>query len=181
MHVEYFTFGLDTNRDEVFLDMSERFGSRFRERGIRWLDEESILGDQRSAEKRIEVIDAGHGDNIAVRYVETKKPLDEEMKRLNHEVVEAGLKYFDLNDRVRARVSGESYVECTRCKSKIASGCIKTNRCPVCGHDMRTKEELEEIEAANLVWRIKRNVAEMYVKEHGEKTVMWLVKINCED
>ena len=66
---------------------------------------------------------------------------------------------------------------CKSCGSKLSRVHIKTNRCPVCGADLRPQTMQKAVEAARAKWNRAQDAYNAYVKAHSKSKVMWLVKI----
>lgn len=144
---------------------------------IRWI-ENGVSESYSEAEKRIEKLDDGWYDQLAVKYKEyqpckTKKYLD-----LKTRLAEARKSYDEKVNRVHysAQNVSSEFVGCKHCGSKIAVKYIKKNFCPVCGNDLRPASTLQNIENARK--KVEDLEKQISIEESKAKyEIRWLLKI----
>ena len=144
---------------------------------IRWL-EIGISETYQDAMKRIDEIDNGWYDQIAVKYKEYKPKATKKRQELELRLREAMSILTERRNKVHyaARNVSSEYIGCKECGSKIVVKYIKSNRCPVCGHDLRPASALEAIKRAEAkVTELQKKLDEESKK--GKYEVRWLVKI----
>lgn len=147
---------------------------------IRWL-EDTIYPNEESAVEAIKANDKGFYDCIAVPF---RAPGDNDwddtkLKELVRNQSAAYSAYKTASCLVVATELKAQYIGCKKCGSKLARKFIKSNYCPLCGEDMRSKTEL--LHLARL--KQKADAASLAVKKRQDaltkksKNIRWLVKI----
>ena len=149
---------------------------------IRWID--YVCDDINAAYEYIEQHDRGWYDQLAVKF-----------RKVNKEALTTAT-YTKLVDRLREEEAKlESYTKqhstktfksqfigCGNCGSKLNREFLRTEKCPLCGTDLRGKTTLDTIE------RYKTNIKELQKKIREEEKkiaqkatknskIYWLVKI----
>ena len=144
---------------------------------IRWV-ENGISNSYEEAMERIEKMDNGWYDQIAVKYKSYKPCSTKKYNELKTRMHQAFDNYHEKMIRIHYAAENvkSEFITCKHCGSKIATKYIKTNICPVCRTDMRPQSVLQSIENA------QKKHAELLrqMKEEEKKAkyeVRWLVKI----
>lgn len=184
MHnVEHYTFDENVNKKSVQdqMDQHAAYEDRFGGcsglcRNIRWL-EDAPCANCDEALKKIERLDRGDYDQLAVKYYSSEKLKTPKLAELEAKADEARKKYFELDKKVPAKDFAATLVGCKCCGSKIAREYIDSNRCPVCGRDMRSDTLLKQIQAAKTKAEMAQGIVRKYIDKHAKKSVKWLVKI----
>ena len=144
---------------------------------IRWI-ENGISESYGDAMERIEKLDNGWYDQIAVKYKDCKPCTTKKYQTLKTRLNDATISYNDKAGIIHygpGRVSSE-FIGCKHCGSKIATKYINSNACPVCGEDLRPASTLQSIaNAKKKVEELKKQLAEEEKK--AKYDVRWLVKI----
>lgn len=143
---------------------------------IRWI-ESVICNSYNEAIEKIERLDRGWYDQLAVRYYENESFTDKKIGELQKSVKELCDAYTKKNSEIPAQHFTADYVGCKSCGSKITRTFIKSNKCPVCHADMRSESTMNSIEAIKKKLEKARKALEEYTNKHAKKKVMWLVKI----
>ena len=184
-NIEYVTYAENIHRDYVkreldsyvaHADWQEGCSGLYRD--IRWLDAKPVCDDEEAARAEINRLDRGNYDNLAVKFYAAEPIKDSKAYTALQEKARAALEAFRAKDNVRyAETVTAEYIGCKTCGSKLSRVHIKTNRCPLCGADLRPKTTRDAIYAAEAKWRKAQRAVEDYRKQHAQKKVMWLVKI----
>lgn len=145
---------------------------------VRWHDEIPPLETREEAYKRIRDLDNGWYDDHAVRYKRyakakrTKKI--EEYERKVTELIEGKRKYAEEHSIKRFQAN---LITCPNCGSKLAKKYLRSEYCPLCHKDLRSKTTLDKLQ-----WfEDKRAEYENRIAEEGKKQkrdyeIYWLVK-----
>lgn len=150
----FLSFKLSINSEEILNSVNHHIfsnttGDSYSPRsGIRFL--KGIISDYDSAVQFLEKNDIYYDDCIAVKYKyydsrtskPSKKLLDLEEKRKD-----IYKKYYELNAKVIFKEFKSQYVGCKKCGSKLNKDYLRTNKCPLCGNDMRSETLLKQIES----------------------------------
>ncbi len=146
---------------------------------IRWI-ENGLSEDYDEAMERIEKLDNGWYDCLAVKYKEYKTPNSKQYNELKERLNKANNDLYVKQTRQHysEKTTKSAYIGCKECGSKISVKHLRRNYCPVCGKDLRPDTTLKEIQ------RIKTKIAELekQLKEKERSNnknyeVRWLVKV----
>lgn len=155
---------------------------------IRWLDSEPICESYEEAEHRIEQLDKGWYDCLAVRYYETPpQTTTATLDRASVAVNNAQKAYNELKDKAdRDFYNLESeYVGCKGCGSRLKRNLLRHSYCPLCGESLLSKTMQDRIAKSH----DRLQSTQKKQKEEQEKAqkraakaiknreVRWLVKI----
>lgn len=144
-------------------------------KGIRWLN--YVADDYDSAIEYIESHDRGDYDNLAVKYRTTTKPKTKAYEKLLEKHRELANKINELEGKVHFKDCKSALIGCKECGSKIAREYLRSNKCPVCGHDLRPATVLNNIE--KLKKQYKENgakIKEVEKKASTKAPLKWVVK-----
>ena len=144
---------------------------------IRWI-ENGISESYNEAMARIEKLDDGWYDQIAVKYKSYHPCKTKKMDNLKLRLAEAEKSLREKAGKIHYSTENvtSEFVGCKHCGSRIATKFIRSNVCPVCGADLRPASTLETIKRAEeKVKEIKRQMVEEEKK--AKYDVRWLVKI----
>ena len=186
MHnIQYFIYQENVNRKEVQSELDSyvahedwQEGCSGLYNGIRWLDNQPICEDEDKATVMLNRLDRGNYDNLAVRFYQAQPMKDNKTYRVLQEKASSALKAFREKDNVRyAESVTVEYIGCKACGSKLSRVHIKTNRCPLCGADLRSKTMKNAVDAAEAKWHKAEKAMKDYERQHAKKRVMWMVKI----
>ena len=140
---------------------------------IRWINQ--VLESEEEAYDYIADHDGGWYDCLAVKYKEKKFSPTKAYLELKQRHEEAFFKWNSAKSELRT-VKAE-FTGCRNCGSKLATKFLKSNKCPVCGTDMRSKTTLDRIA------RLKSNMDDLKKRMEAEKekatkvNIRWLLKI----
>lgn len=148
---------------------------------IRWLDHVCESYDE--AMEYIESHDKGWYDQLAVMYKEypkavPSKTLENLITRLNCEITKR-----DDYAKTHSVLSFKAeYIGCPDCGSKLKRALLRSDICPLCRTDMRSKTTLDVLARydANikaLRKRIDEEKKKLERKNAAQAKIMWLVKI----
>lgn len=187
MHnIEYETYAENCNRKAVKKDLdtyvahadyAEGASGLYNE--IRWIEIQP-LPSRHEAMEYIERHDRNCYDNLAVRYFEADDSVHNtpKYKELNDRVQKLNKEYEALAYASYPKSVKSALITCKRCGSKIATKFYKTNYCPVCDEDFRSKTTLDRIknkkEAVEKATKALEQYKSSYALKHGK--IYWLVK-----
>ena len=181
MHnIRYWVLDEKCDRKKVFEDIkrvAENDGDGYNG-GLRWHDAISPLQNEKAAEEWIRLHDNGWYDDHAMRFFdysdakETKKMagLKERGAELTNRLVE-----FEKAHSVRQFKA--EYIGCQNCGSKVAKKYLRSDRCPVCGTDLRSDSVLGKIKEYNdKIAKAREDYRAEEEKQKSRAKVKWLVK-----
>lgn len=184
MHnIQYFIYpakGLDKNSVQAKLSdyvshQTWQEGGHGIER-IRWIN--TICDDEQAAQEKIERLDNHDYDQLAVMYRETTKPTTKTFASLLSRRDALDKKLHEIENCVHYKGAKSKFVSCKKCGSKIATGYLRSNYCPVCREDLRPKSLLDSINAMHeRRKKIDRKIREAMIKASKKAPLYWLVKI----
>lgn len=127
----------------------------------------------------IEKHDSGWYSDHAVQYKDKSelKPTKqmENLKARMHKNTDDRNEYQKKHS-VRNRKA--EFSRCEKCGSRIATGYMKSNRCPVCGHDMRAEYIIERLAKYDEDFKkMQQQYKELEKKQTGKCPIKWLVKV----
>lgn len=184
--IRYVSFPESTSREEIARecnDIAIRCGEYHSPLNspIRFQSVAPLL-NKRKAEDYIRNIDKDFYGAYAVRYLEypdsvTNKKLEDINKRL----FEAKKKYALLSCEFHFKDVKSAFIGCKECGSKLSVAHLLTNKCPLCGHDLRPETKLNQIAALDakvkkLEAQSKAEFERLQEKAKANAQVMWLVK-----
>ena len=142
---------------------------------IRWI-ENGVCENYEEAEKRIEELDDGWYDQIAVKYKQYKPCTSKKYESLEHRLKEAYKILEERRNKVHyANVSSE-FIGCKHCGSRISTKYIRGNYCPICRADLRPASILRIVKKQEeKVEELRKQLSEE--KRKGKYDIYWLVKI----
>lgn len=185
MHnIEYETYPLDVDRrsvkeywDDYVAKEDWREGATCLPNSIRWI-EDGISDTYDEAEKRINKLDRGWYDQIAVKYKSYKPCKTKKFEKLRERLREAVNAVYEKKSKIHysAKNVSSEFVGCKHCGSKIATKYIDSNLCPVCKTDLRPASVLQAIKKAE---EKKDEIGKLMEAEEkkGKYEVLWLLKI----
>ena len=143
------------------------------------IHDKPICESYEEAEKFIDNHDNGFYDDHAVQYKDKSalKPTKqmENLKARMKKNAEDKNAYAEKHS-VKNRKS--EFAGCKKCGSKIATKYMRTDRCPVCGNDLRAEYVLERLEKYDDDYdEMRKKYAELEKKQKGKCPVRWLVKV----
>lgn len=194
-NISHYTYSLNVNKREVEEEMNELVRHEDWQEGasglpnpIRWVDRTFNTRDE--AEAYIENEDRKHWYNcMAVKYKTVKHDaLRQSKQSKKEEELTAAIKaQMDNLNKIEKGASVQNrtseYIGCEKCGSKLKRTLLKTERCPLCGNDLRSKTNLDRMANARAKYNEliqKRDAEEKKRIESLKKTageIRWLVKI----
>lgn len=138
-----------------------------------------VCESYQEAVRFIERHDRGFYDDHAVQYKDKSnlKPT----KQMENLKVRMQKNVSDKNEyaekhSVKNRKS--EFAGCKKCGSKIATKYMRTDRCPVCGNDLRADYILERLKKYADDWeQMNKQYAELEKNQKGKCPTRWLVKV----
>ena len=141
------------------------------------------LADIDEADKKIDELDTGAYDQLAVRFYDYEKP--KETKKL----INARKKMEDANENsrlLRQKLINDflkaksKQVTCKKCDSKLTRSYLRTCTCPVCSSNLLSDNSISRIENANKKHEDLQNAYQNLYKEEskkGKRSIKWRIKI----
>lgn len=181
MHnIRFWDYREDCNRGSVLSEISEYAmcnGDGY-SGPVRWHDDLPVAKNREEAEEIIRKLDNGWYDDHAVRYYdyseakETKKIQD--MKKRAEELA---AKIGEYAREHTVRNFKANLIGCAKCGSRVSREYLRSDRCPVCGGDLRSESVIAG-EKALYAKRAKlwENIKEETEKQEKIRKVRWLVK-----
>lgn len=148
---------------------------------IRWLD--AICEDRERAYEYIESHDKGWYDQLAVKYREYE-PIKPSVAfcNLQTRLANERAKKAEYEKAHSVLAFKAEYVGCPNCGSKLKRDLLRTNSCPLCRTEMRSKTTMEtlaryESNIRDLEKQIKAEERKLQEKNLKKSKIKWLVKI----
>ena len=148
---------------------------------IRWL--EFVCADEKSAEEYIKNHDKGWYDCLAVKF----KKVDNVKKTKKHEDLERRYnetvtQLSQIEGTVFCKDFKSQYLGCKKCGSKLNKDYMKSNKCPLCGEDMRSDTVLKNIARLKALEKelgkaIREEELKLAEKVGKKCEILWLVKV----
>lgn len=130
-----------------------------------------IFDNRKDAEKWIFAHESRRNPDHAVRYYSESEKMKNISLKIN-ETKETKEKYI-LDNSVKKRTS--KYIGCPKCGSKINKEFLKTEKCPVCGTDLRSKTTIDRIASYDAKMK---HLNDQYKKASQKKRkLVWLAKV----
>lgn len=190
------SFPKDCNREKVLKTMSA-ISARLDEyhsiiHHIEWRDDMKPFDSKDDAYNWLVANKFGDYEQIAVPYLNTERVEDQikghpkleasyrKVQEMAEKATKAWQEYEDLNDAFHFRDAKSELIGCKNCGSKLARKYLDSNKCPVCGHDLRPQSLLDRIEAKKEKSRKYRKQESQLRKAFEKKLksdLYWLVKI----
>lgn len=152
---------------------------------IRWYEDIQPLLSYEDAKRFIEEHDKKWYDNLAVRFKdidslkETKK-----LKGMKDRYKQIEQDYAKMLNTVECKSFKSQLISCKQCNSKLNKDYMRTNKCPLCGFDIRSDTTKQRILNKEKSLRELKKQIDMEIKklqeQHNKKSsrsrVYWLVK-----
>lgn len=186
--IQHYDYPGNADKKKVEQELANYVAKRcFQEGGhlskIRWIDSEPCANEDEAHEK-IERLDKGWYDCIAVKYYDTcNVPETEKTKTLRAASTQAYRKCNELSAAFHFANAKSEYIGCKNCGSKIARKYLRRNFCPVCDADLRPETTLNRIAALRTKAEKSSDAlkAELTKQALKAKNVRWLVKIEFHE
>lgn len=180
-NIEYRDYPENVDKNEVYASINTYVHHATWEEGgsgiprIRWLSKEP-LSSRDDAKSYIQEQDNLNYDCLAVRYrwaVKHTKAYDEASAKYQA----AFQRWRKLYNAKYADTVSSEYVGCKNCGSKLARKYLRSNNCPLCLADLRSKTTLDTIARAKATLDTReKELAEAERKMNQKGQVRWLVK-----
>ena len=181
-NIEYYSYPENCDRAKVKAEIDHFVAMEDYQEGctglyhpIRWIETE-IYPDYETAVKVIEKLDRRDYDNLAVRYMDYEVYTDKKVEELQRKVWDA---YKELNRRnniIYASTVKAAYITCKVCGSRLSRTHLMTNKCLLCGADMRPDTLKKSVDTAKKKWETAQKNLVVYQRKKAKKNVRWLVK-----
>jgi hypothetical protein len=178
--IRYIEVEEKANRKSVMADIQEHA----RENGdgysskMTWHDDISPLQSRDEAKTFIEAHDNGFYDDHAVRFFDysgaTKTAKIKEYETKIAELMKSQQKYIAEHS---VRKFQAKHIGCPKCSSKINKDYLRTERCPLCGTDLRSKTTLDKIAwFGTKIEELHNRIDTEKMKQKNKAKIKWLVK-----
>lgn len=149
---------------------------------IRWLDKAPVQENYEAAEQYIEDHDKKWYDCLAVRYYSYPPVSSTKLSDLSNRLNALRKTYHEKDNTIQCKGNKSSFVGCKSCGSHLAIKYIRSNKCPLCGTDLRSDTVMESLrkmkeKISNLEKEITVETKKNQEKLLKKATVRWLVKI----
>lgn len=183
-NIEYFNYPVSSSKNTIQSDLNRYVSHKTYQEGghgiepIRLIDGD-VCADSQTAHERIEHLDNHNYDQIAVMYHEsTEPPKTKAFEALVARRDELNKKLCEAEDYVHYKEAKSKLVSCKKCGSKISTGYLHSNYCPVCHEDLRPKSLLKSInEMYERRNKLDKKIREVTIKANKKSPLYWLVKI----
>ena len=188
--IEYHTLDRNADRNQFIADMDEVVqaedyleGGYYDGSQLTWHDD-TVYDTREDAEQAIKGFIRCDYDDHAVLFHDTDdlklKPTKARQameERLNRLILER--EQYIAAHHVNARAS--EFIGCTHCGSRISRKYLRSDDCPVCGHELRPKSTLDRIASfdkriRSLSPRLRKDEQAAKRKASDKAPVRWLVK-----
>lgn len=150
---------------------------------LKLLDNLSIFDSREEAENYIN----NHSEefyrrfNVGVKYknYDNIKPT-KNMQNLERRISETEKKMKDYEKAHSVSTFKAEFVGCPDCKSKLKRDLLKSEKCPVCGTDMRSNTTITTLDNyKKKIKELKKQYTEEQKKMKNKAEIYWLVSAQC--
>ena len=153
---------------------ADRYGDGY-PGGVKWHDAVSPLKDRESAKRWIDEHDNGWYDDHAVRYYDCSANKSKKTEEIEANIKKMWDKICAYEKAHAVQTFKAEYISCPKCGSKLKRELLRTQRCPVCGSDLRSKTTIDTLAGYRAKHEdLQKKLADEKAKQKGP--VMWLVK-----
>lgn len=145
--------------------------------GINWINSK-IYDSEADAREAVERMSTARYNCIAVPFRQADMSA-EKIRDLQRKECAAWNAYNTASREVVAKSFKSQYLGCKNCGSKLNKDFLLTNRCPLCGTDMRSPTELQRIARLKAKAEAASNAKEAEERKMSKKSkdMFWLVQI----
>lgn len=142
----------------------------------RWHDEIAPLASRDEAQKWIQAHDKGWYDDHAVRYYDYSRLKDtKKIAELKQKATDIAKKKAEYTVEHSVKKLKAVLITCPNCGSKLSREHLRSEKCPLCGTDLRSKTTLDALK------RYDERIADTWKaveaeQRKGKGEVRWLVK-----
>lgn len=177
MYEEYpVTWSLKQITDEVRCFVANN-GDQYGTTSVR-IPTEKVFDNYDEAGKYIDSVDRHDYDGIAVKYRDYSS-LEPTAKILEYREKSAELrrKWQEYIKEHSVHKQKAEFISCRGCHSKLRNSMFSTERCPVCGKDLRSQTTLDYIASFdNRIAKIHEKIKSEEKKQKEKANIKWLVK-----
>lgn len=99
------------------------------------------------------------------------------MKNISERIINLKVKRAEFEEKHDVRNRKSEFIGCTKCKSKVAKEFLNSNKCPVCGTDLRAEYITAKInDYCEKVKALEREYRSEEKKQAEKGIVKWVVK-----
>lgn len=182
-------FPITCNKNKVQAD----YNSRAREereslsvlgKAIKWHDLPTPCESREAAEDWIRAHDDGWYDQLAVTYYDIHELTSAKRQKLHEQFIDINNKINAMERVLYPKTLSAAFIGCKSCESRLNKDFLLTNKCPVCGQDLRPKTMLNKIKQQKD--KLKENLNEenkeinrlrAKAMKNKKTCVRWLVKV----
>ncbi len=178
--VGYLEVSEKCNRTDVLsriMEEAEREGDGY-PGWVKWHEEVSPLENRDAAERWISDHDKGWYDDHAVRfYSYYKAKQTKKMEEYQSKIKETRDKADKYVVEHSVRKQKAAYIGCGKCGSKIAEEYLRSEYCPVCRNDLRSKTTIDTLNGyEEKIKSLQQKIEEEKKKQKDARVTLWLVK-----
>ena len=142
---------------------------------IHWKDDMEPFKDKDAAYKYVEEM-SYRSDYLQIAVPFYRYECNDKLKELMAKLEEAKA---ELEQAKKPHYSVDTvksqFITCRHCGSKLAVKYIKSNKCPLCGEDLRPQSAQDKVK--RLMAKVKKMEGDVQKKKQRYAKVYWLVKI----
>ena len=145
---------------------------------MHWHDEVPPLPNREAAEKWITAHDTGWYNDHAVRYYDhSKASITPKIKELQEKHAALCIKIAKYEKSHSVKNLKATFIGCPNCSSKLSKEYLRSERCPLCGTDLRSKTTLDTLAGYRAKQKeITNKIAQEQEKQKAARRILWLVK-----
>lgn len=135
-------------------------------------------------EEAVEVCDkysaGGFYSDYAVRFYDTDAVKEsKKVENLKARISELRIKQSEYGNTHSVKLQKAAKIGCKKCGSSIAKNYLKSERCPVCGNDLRAEYILERLRKFDAdINKIEKDIRVEKQKQASKAPVKWCVKVS---
>ena len=182
-NIRHYTYPGNVNRKKVkeeidhFVSMEDwQEGCSGLYHPIRWIETE-ICPDYDSAMRKLESLDRGDYDNLAIRYYDCLPFTDSKVKELEEKREIAYALCRRVSGIVYPKTIKAAYITCKVCGSKLSRVRLTGNNCPLCKNSLCPDSFKEKLNAAKNRYEKACQNLNAYRNKKAKKEIRWLVKL----
>ena len=186
--IKYLTFDVTTPKSQIDAEIQHYVRCRTIEEGghglispIRWRDD-TVYESYDIAYEQIQSMDRTY-DQIAVKYREYPRvepsaaivALEERLKKVTQDRADYATKHSVSTFKAE-------FVGCSECGSRLKKTLLRSEKCPLCGTDLRGNTTLENLKRYNeRLEEIRKKIQDERMKQRAklvkQSKIKWLIKI----
>lgn len=166
-------------KDYAYWNVDEQENPSRSYHGNMHIHDDIICDSYEQAKEKINLLDRGWYDDHAVKFKDKSK--SKPTKQMQ-DLIARTLKCKADKEKYLAdhsvRMHRSEMIGCKNCGSKIARNYLRSEKCPVCGKDLRADYILERLKKYDEgIKQLSDRYEELKRKQKGDFPIKWLVKV----